>query len=153
MNVIFLDIDGVLKPFEDYYPEQGLGHNFEKSCVDCLNLALKEINVKIVICSMWRLDFDNPLVKLKEIFKDNWIEKEVFDLTPVINGFSKGKEIKKWLEANPNVNNYLVIDDDCFKEFFNEIPKNNKLAPDPLWGLEKHCIIKVKNHFKQLNGE
>ena len=150
MNVLFLDIDGVLKPFETYYPEQGIDHKFEKSCVDYLNKALKNIDVEIVICSMWRLDFDDPLKKLNEIFEDNHIENPIYDITPLINGFCKGKEILEWMSFYPTVNfKYLVVDDDCFKKFFDEIPPENKISPNSDFGLTELECNKIIEFFKK----
>lgn len=68
---------------------------------------------KIVISSTWR-----------EIFNLDWLKaklasyhidcKHVIDKTPAIPSGNRGLEIAMWLEAHPEVDHYIIIDDNDF---------------------------------------
>ena len=135
MNVIFLDIDGVINTENNivFRKETGNrimdkdGYVFDPVAVGFLKLLIDKTDAKIVISSSWRhfgLQF----------FKDLWIEREmpgeVIDLTfskettkrdeqrielqkiPEGQGISRGDEINAYLATHPEITNYVILDDD-----------------------------------------
>lgn len=102
MNIIFLDIDGVLN------------YNFSKPtkwnkniCV-CFNNLMIKYNYKIVITSTWRHHYN--IQQLQEIFNSNGIYAEIIGTTGTIYSGDRGEEITDYLD-NGFIKNYIVIDD------------------------------------------
>lgn len=58
--------------------------------------------------------------KLEELFEkfDIFVEQ-----TPYIKG-KRGLEIKHWLASNENVDKYVILDDEIFESFDEELMKN-----------------------------
>ena len=128
MNIIFLDIDGVLNTNEsfkkEYYRSKELNRDRIYPIDEVRLLYLLEIvkltDAKIVLTSSNRLNFikhDNKLIPLNGIGKDiinsfNRHNLSIYDITPYDNNRIRGNEIKMWLENNNNVDNYIIIDDE-----------------------------------------
>ena len=120
-NIIFLDIDGVLNS-QKFLIEQNNKNVLDLverqiSDIDPKNLEiLKEIifltNSKVVITSSWRKLNIYPLVKEKLID----IGIPIIGETPIIES-KRGEEIRKYIKEN-NVENYIIIDDDIFEDFY-----------------------------------
>lgn len=118
MKVIFIDIDGVLN--EDSTPTR------TKSRVMFIDqeklLRLKQIveatQAKIVLSSTWRYDRDDPryngdFLELREVFQK--VGLEFYSYTPVdAIGIRRGMEIKAWLGMHPEVDQYIILDDELF---------------------------------------
>lgn len=106
MNIIFLDIDGVLTTRETDF-------HFKKECIDNLLLIIKETRAKIVICSSWKEETLNKTLKLLP----EQVREHVLDQTPSIPGKSKGEEVQLFLHKNPNLqwfteDEYIILDDE-----------------------------------------
>lgn len=111
MKVIFLDFDGVITiPPRWYIRTEKL--KFIKKIVD-------ETGAKIVISSSWRM---NTVEKTKKVILDRkkrcprnkmlyWFVDNIYDVTHTYKGL-RGQEIKDWLMEHPEVENYVIIDDD-----------------------------------------
>ena len=113
MKVIFLDFDGVITipPKWHISPDK---LKWIKKIVD-------ETGAKIVVSSAWCM---NTVEKTKEIILDRpkrcpknkmlrWFIDNLYDVTPGIGlGNGRGGEIQKWLNEHPEVENYVIIDDD-----------------------------------------
>lgn len=123
MKVLFLDIDGVLNS-ADWYghrPHKFLKDNPEESDWECeldpaaLALFKKLVHdnpdLQIVISSTWRLNYE--LDEFKRRFAQMFtIEpSRVIDKTPRL-GSIRGLEIQDWLNRNPQVTKFAIIDDD-----------------------------------------
>jgi hypothetical protein len=115
MNIIFLDIDGVLRTHKsdlEWIEKVGLPipekqyRNFSAKSVSNINFIHSFIRCKIVITSNWKLY--HTLDELKEIFNKQGIQPEVIDVTGIST--SRGEEISDWLSVN-DVDNWVVIDD------------------------------------------
>jgi hypothetical protein len=114
--VIFLDIDGVMIA----YPEGGSTNPvFTPRCVAACRMILTAVpSAKVVFSTTWRLP--NYVNRLHEQWLENGFpESLAIDGTPdlrndpsVIRRHSRGLEIQRWLEANPGVRRWVVIDDD-----------------------------------------
>lgn len=116
MNVIFLDIDGVLrthksdlewlKKLNAPIPEKRY-RKFSPKSVSNINFIHTLIRCKVVITSNWKLYYS--LDELKQIFREQGIQPEVIDKTGIST--SRGEEILEWLSLNDGIENWVVIDD------------------------------------------
>lgn len=115
MKIIFLDIDGVINTMQigaDLVPYYGT----EDTCpnniqaIRWLNKLCIETNAKIVISSSWRhAGMDKCR---KAIYKGGVAEDiEIIDSTPTTWG-DRGDEIKLWLDTHPEVEEFVILDDD-----------------------------------------
>ena len=119
---IFLDIDGVLNTAnyqswrqfwgKDIYDDDG--HLFAPFAVRNLARLIKHTEAKIVLSSSWRLD---GLDLMRRIWENRKMPGEIYDNTPYVNAryypkFTRGIEIKTWLEKNDYLGcPYVIIDD------------------------------------------
>jgi hypothetical protein len=112
MKVLFLDIDGVLnsmrtaKAFDGYPWNAKSLENFDKVAIGLIQLLCEETGCFVVLSSTWRLG-------------PNWkdlasqLSLPIIDRTPsnvTLSGY-RGEEIKRWLEENPLVTQYAIVDD------------------------------------------
>lgn len=118
MKVIFTDVDGVLN--EDATPTR------TKSRVIFIDeeklLRLKRIvdttGAKIVLSSSWRYDREDPrynadFLELQEAFHK--VGLAFYSFAPVdAIGIRRGMEIQAWLGLHPEVDNYIILDDELF---------------------------------------
>ncbi len=158
MNVLFLDIDGVLNS-ENFFLNQNRSpfpFLFDRAGdidpVPCklLNVFCKEYDIKIVVSSTWRREFDKK--QLSELFKRRGLETEVVDITPVLWGKKRGDEVMKYLRDFEHRNrgltnsiviqNYVIVDDD--DDFYLD---QNFVRTDYKVGLNETTIEKLKKHF------
>ena len=116
MKVIFLDVDGVLNS-DEYFEKtkglnlQGIYQDIDVEKIKLLKKAVDETGAKVVLTSSWR--YTKNAIKLKELLK----EYEIFvDATPFIEN-KRGLEIKKWLLDNQNVDDFVILDDEIFDSF------------------------------------
>lgn len=102
MKIIFLDIDGVLNC--ETTKERHCGCiGIEPAKVELFNKILEKTGAMVVLSSTWRLDAQSRAEVKKYV--------DYFDITPEIEGKSRGKEIESWIEKH-NVDKYAIIDDD-----------------------------------------
>lgn len=120
MKVIFLDIDGVLVTRNSIiyqylnFPDD-TSIRFSRKAVKNLNKLIRLTKAKIVISSTWRLF--HSLEELKNIIKKQGISGEIISTTSVEKatieeGIPRGQKISDWLEQHPEVEQYVIIDDD-----------------------------------------
>ncbi len=85
-----------------------------------LKRLIDETGAKIVISSSWR---HSGLKIMQEMWIKRGLVGEVIDITPSHSDKSRdhlpfkeraerGGEIKEWLDAHPEVTNYVILDDD-----------------------------------------
>lgn len=135
MKIIFLDIDGVLNYQKLFIKTKNQRLNYSKYLaypdylkslfiklleIDINKLYLlkeiiKETNSKVVITSSWRYLNIYPLV---EEYLTN-LGIPIIDATPYIES-KRGEEIKTYLK-NKQIDNYVIIDDDIFSDFDQEL--------------------------------
>ncbi len=123
MKVLFLDIDGVLNSSTWYKnrPHRFLRDNPQESDWECeldpsAILVFKKFihdvpDLQIVISSTWRINYE--LAEFKRRFSQMLsIEpSRVIDMTPHL-GTIRGLEIQDWLNRNPQVTKFAILDDD-----------------------------------------
>ena len=66
-------------------------------------------NSKIIITSTWRKNRLGKIILLKKL-KEYGIDDKVIGYTDVIND-NREVEIKEYLRRNPNIKNFIIIDD------------------------------------------
>lgn len=111
MKIIFLDVDGVLNSNRTVlacggYPQE-LAHQgaFDQIAIGMLQaLCRADKDVKIVLSSAWRLF--NKFEAVGVAFG-----LPIIDRTPALP-FTRGHEIQQWLDAHPEVEAYVIVDDD-----------------------------------------
>jgi hypothetical protein len=149
MNLIFLDVDGVLNNWHSM--TEGI-HIIPEKCVMIKRLC-KECDAKVVISSTWRLG--KSLKELQEFFwrvglgGDNiigmtprYVNKDNFPEATDIRGY----EILQWLVDNPLhsgfLKSYVIIDDDS--DMTEDQLKNNFVKTDMrtgfTWRHYDHCV-------------
>ena len=135
MKIIFLDIDGVLQPYDncerfnhnlkdaareiaekyndkiyltmDPYDIGAVYYDWDDKAVQLLKDCLDEVNAKIVISSGWR-DFNNE-EKLKALFKIHDLDSYIIDVLPKGN---KETAITDYLKNDSElIDGYIVLDD------------------------------------------
>lgn len=111
MNLIFLDIDGVLNSLDSAIAF----HSCNESALDPISIGLlkrlcEEVDAKIVISSTWRRG--RTTKDFVKIFANyGWQEAPVIGRTPIMDS-KRGLEIHEWSLFNPEVTNYVILDDD-----------------------------------------
>lgn len=140
MDVLFLDIDGVLnsskslkasnkdtptRAEEDFvvnllrtyytgYPYCTLITDLlglEPTCIQNLNLILKATDARVVLSSTWR--FSHHLIGLTKLLEYRGFKGFLFDITPInlIGEEVRGREIQAWLDLHPGVDRFIILDD------------------------------------------
>ena len=119
MKVIFLDFDGVITS-----PDTKWKINMHK--INIINDICDKTDAKIVVSSNWRIGYLCDVYafheRLKQYFiKHNYLDnfKDTFDkfisniigMTEYIGGL-RGDEIKSYINEHPEIENYVIIDDD-----------------------------------------
>ena len=112
IKVLFLDVDGVLHDAFVRLPSQELN----PECMRRLRTIIDKTHASIVISSSWRIHTDN-LYKLRD--KLNEYGLDYIDTTPDFtgkNGIPEPRkfEIEDWLQKHPNVEKWVILDDDIF---------------------------------------
>lgn len=140
MNVLFLDIDGVLN--SEFYYEHCRKQDSDIDDYKVMLIAnlVKQFNLRIVLTSSWR---ESNIVETKK----RLIEKEpslaslvpyMIDQTRRREDRVRGYEIQDWINHNKqHINKYVIIDDDDFDIL--EVQKPN--------------LIKVNNYFGVMTSD
>lgn len=112
MQIIFLDIDGVLVPQNFSTPEEI--PTFDQKTIHRLNTLTSHFNALLVISSTWRLMHN--LEKLQNILQQKGVKAPIIDQTPFIPYQPRHKEILTWLSNNLHnpfveLQSFTIIDD------------------------------------------
>ena len=117
MNIVFLDVDGVLNSKnelirvwnETHKPHSGYNYPFDKKCLLNLRKIVVNTNSKIVITSTWRKDEKGRNI-LYDTLKLYGLEQYIIGYTPILD-VSRGEEIKQYLSEH-ECDNFVILDDD-----------------------------------------
>lgn len=126
LNVIFLDIDGVLNHQVYFKEEQAAGHvrssSFEaidRQCIKHLNTLIKDTNSVVVVTSVWRYGHtvDSLQARLVQYGFTGTIIDFTEDFCRKYTWACRGNEIQAWidtyLQSRPyDTINYVILDDD-----------------------------------------
>lgn len=122
MKVIFLDVDGVLNS-DEYFDKiknlniQGIQNEIDIEKIKLLKKAIDATGAKVVLSSSWR--YTRNAQYLKELLSSFEIYT---DSTPFIQG-KRGLEIKQWLLDHQGVENFVILDDEIFDSYDEELLK------------------------------
>lgn len=142
MNVLFLDIDGVLQPYSfqdrfnhdldelqkelavkyndeaylqmDKYDLGAVFYDWYQPSLDLLKKVLDDNKCKIVVHSGWRIGKNKG--DMARLLKLHGLDKYYID---DVGPEEKPEAIKKYIATHPEITNYVVVDDDTwtFKNF------------------------------------
>ncbi len=115
-NVVFLDYDGVVNtPMWDNngkhcrynFPRDNKVNNFQ--CVQWVSEFCEKFGYDIVVSSSWRTD-----ANYKECLINGGLRKDIKILgrTPATFKYSRGREIQMYLDEHPEIENFLIFDDE-----------------------------------------
>ena len=120
MNLIFLDVDGVINSVnnlikvynETHKSHSGYSYPFDSNCLENLKKLVIETNSSLVISSTWRLSEKGRSILLQELKKYD-MDKLVIGYTPFL-GSSRKDEIKDFLSnfESSFTTNFIILDDD-----------------------------------------
>lgn len=122
MKVIFLDTDGVLNS-DEYFNRirnldiQGIEREIDVEKIKLLKKAIDETGAEVVLISSWR--YKRNAQSLKELLLNYDI---CVDLTPFIQN-ERGLEIKQWLLDHQSVEDFVILDDEIFNSYDEELIK------------------------------
>lgn len=118
MNIIFLDVDGVLNSEAKLIRLYNETHDmslfnpmpFDEICLENLNILVRETNSKIVVTSTWRHtpELKERLIKALEDFN---LDKEIIGYTPHIQDATRGAEINGFLSKINYKPHFIILDD------------------------------------------
>ena len=106
MKVLFLDIDGVLNDAVNIH--NLMDDKPTKEHLDCLKAILDATGAKVVLSSTWRLFPDSRNI-VKNCLRN--IGSDIYDKTKELSK-GRGAEIKEWLDRHPEVDKFVILDDD-----------------------------------------
>jgi hypothetical protein len=147
LDVIFLDIDGVLNP--DQNTDK---HVFAPGCVAQLRRILDaRPAAHVVFSTTWRVGL--------AFFALGWIWRQhelplsrVIGRTPDLHATLRGKEIQDWLDDAPRlapkhkIRRYAVVDDEP-EPILDVIPRQHVFTCDPAHGLTEAVADRVIRHL------
>lgn len=121
MNVIFLDVDGVLnsiRKLKEVYLKTHKSHSlsnypFDEECLNNLKKIVDEFDLYIVITSTWRKN-ENHLKKLLFELSKYGLDSRVIGCTKVLD--NRENEIIDYLNNHKDVDKYIILDDDYIGE-------------------------------------
>lgn len=133
MKIIFLDVDGVLNS-QNYLLNSNnkISNSINPKKITLLKKLVDETNSNIVVTSAWRLSKNFQIHALK-----------IQDETELIRG-KRGEEIKLYLQKHPNIDNFVILDDEIFKDYDDYLLKHLVKTSFYIDGLTKEHIEQAK---------
>ena len=153
MNIIFLDIDGVLNNFRTQDSIKGyLG--IEDSKVNLLKELCDKTDSKIVLSSDWRLheNENDPFWQYLNQ-KLNKADLSIYDVTPDFSWSQRAYEISSWVESHKKIEHIVILDD---MDFYWDTPMEKYWIDTAAFGggfanvhggiIQEHVDYIVKNY-------
>lgn len=167
MKIIFLDFDGVITTYNSKW-------KIDMNNIKIINDICDKTNAKIVVTSSWRIGHRGDVLAFngyltQYIIEHNYLDnvQDTFDkfignivgMTESIGGW-RGDEIKLYMNEHPEVENYVILDDDsdmCDYQLFNFVQtdtyegiteRDAKLCVDILNGTEVINPIRMNDELK-----
>ena len=160
MNIIFLDVDGVLnsvnKLIEVYNkthkPHSLYNYPFDERCLINLQLLVKKTNSKLVIISSWKKSLEGRC-RLMEVLGKYDLDEEVIGFTSNLN--TKVEEIKEYLSKLNYSVNFIILDDkndmeELFPYLVNTNPQvglTEENVEETILKLNDQSKKKIKSHY------
>ena len=153
-KVIFLDVDGVLNSakFDRWLQERHMKYYYGYELLDqnaLLNLQdiVFVTGADIVLSSSWRLS-RSCSERLRQQLLPYGLQ--FIDKTVCLRQEDRGEEIKEWLSRHPEVDHFVILDDD--DEFKDDLLKNNFVKTTFEEGLlEQHAAKAIEILTKPTN--
>ena len=160
-KIIFLDIDGVLNHVGHAVAFEGQQICYRACSIDSVALGMLKwvcnvTDAKIVISSTWRMQGTDWIAGVFE--GHGWMLPPIIGRTPSNHGYGghRGTQIKQWLDENPDVQSYVIIDDDSD---MNEDQKPFFVHTDPNLGFTLYDAINcvdilgvIDEHAERVKG-
>lgn len=167
MKIIFLDFDGVITTYQSKW-------KIDMNKIKIINDICDKTDAKIVVSSSWKIGYRGVVPVFHESLKQYFIKnqylvhfKDTFDkfisniigMTESIGGL-RGDEIKFYMNKHPEVDSYVILDDDSDmldQQLFNFIQtdtyegiteRDAKLCVDILNGVEVINPIRMNDELK-----
>ena len=170
MNIVFLDIDGVLQPYDNelrfahidnsiikklsekynidynqysFYDVCAVYYDWEEQAVSRVKYVLDETNSKIIVSSDWRTErYPN---KMKDLLTIQGLDKYYYADNIILKDYlysakKRALEIQTSLE-NYNINNFVVLDD--MKELEDYYPNNSVITHNYISIRDMNKCIKI----------
>ncbi|MFW5876124.1 MAG: HAD domain-containing protein [Myxococcota bacterium] len=109
--IVFVDIDGVLAPFDSL---EGL----DRECVARLDGLVGRSGAVVVVTSAWRERVSVDAIR--QAFRAAGFGGRVVDVTPILLGRSRGEEIAAYLKGLPEKVPFVILDDEADVEALEE---------------------------------
>lgn len=110
MRVIFLDFDGVLNCYRSFERDRSPVSLWDPN-LECLARLVKHSGARVVISSSWRYFY--PIEELTMALWAYGVDCEVLGRTVCRFGsLPRGLEIQEWLDENPGVEFFCILDDE-----------------------------------------
>lgn len=152
MKVIFLDVDGVLNNRYTAARSPGGYRGVSDELIRNVRKIVEETGARIVLSSDWRLIREDPergkdykYLARKLLFTGRI---RIFGHTDDISWSKRGQEIRTYLDHHPQITEYVVLDDNPFRDFGPCGLKDHLILTDPNKGLTQKdvqraiCILK-----------
>lgn len=165
MKILFLDFDGVITTLKTRW-------KIDMDKIKIINEICDKTDAKIVVTSSWRIGYGGDVSAFHESLKQYFIKNEyvglfkfnkfisnIVGMTESIGGLC-GNEIKLYMNEHPEVDNYVIVDDDsdmCDYQLFNFVQtdtyegiteRDAKLCIDILNGVEVINPIRMNDELK-----
>jgi hypothetical protein len=150
MKLLFLDIDGVLITTTDLLHGWA---EFNQRCIDNLGSILRQSRPKIVLASTWRRYPSGRKDFARMLLQNNLLKFwSKYDITPS-KGANRGEEIQAFLDENPKVTHFVIIDDDPGAFIWDERDRGRFFQASYKTGLTKEIANKAIAFFNSTPSE
>lgn len=152
MNILFLDVDGVLNCQTFYKERSHKDIEIDTWRISLLNTLCKDNDIQVVISASMRKSHD--LEELREFFKSYGATFNIIGLTPTLRfpEACRGNEIALWIKDNQelldekyyNFRSYVILDDDSdmlYKQ------RNHLFLCDNYSGLTPSIVYRINYFF------
>lgn len=144
MNVLFLDIDGVLnntvmwKNPDVVWRSNQTDITMDLDNMQCLKELVFQTGCKIVLSTSWRT-LGN---RIRYVFQEADLPP-IEDATPVLGMNARAEEIQQYLLEHPDVDRYVILDDcDVFPgDIHNHLVQTNPMTGLTMEDVRKACAI------------
>lgn len=141
MKIIFLDIDGVLNNHFDY---ERYGFEYvDSGLVEVLKGIVFATKAEIVLSSTWRIN-DSDRAFIRSALRYKYLD--FIGITPYLKSKPRAEEIKLWLQDNPHVVKFAILDDSGDAGIGME---DSFFKTDYYVGLTSEIAEKVINHLNK----
>jgi len=166
MDVLFIDIDGVLNTYFQLSANAVWENgklNVDEDKVKLLSKIVRSAEIQLIMHSGWRFFYDdsmNPISRESEELSRMFCRSgiKISGRTPDFSteeirqnrkfSLVKAQEIKAWLVQHPECENFLIIDD---LDLHDADLMQQQIQPDPAFGLTEYDVNEAIAYFSKSN--